>query len=310
MNTTTGDSAYTLKPPTTTTPLSKSRPLPHELPDEPLATIQHGKSGVFDLGELWAHRELLYFLTWRDLKVRYKQTLFGVAWVVMQPLLMTLIFTVFLGILARVPTGGLPYPLMVFAGLVPWTFFSTAVTGCCYSLTGNANLITKVYFPRVLVPAANIAARLVDFGISFAILIALMIFYRFVLHYRVPMTWNLAALPFMIVLVTLFAFALGTLASCLNVKYRDVSVALPVVIQLWMFVSPVIYPTNPVVPEKWRSLYFLNPLAGIIEGFRSALLGGNLNMFALGVATIATIILLICAALIFRQTEKGFADVI
>src|SRR6266478_10014426 len=149
-------------------------PLAYQVPDEPLVTIQAAKSwGAFDIRELWAHRELLYFLIWRDLKVRYKQTLFGVAWVVMQPLLMTLIFTVFLGILARVPTNGLPYPLVVFSGLLPWTFFSIAVTGCGYSLVANSNLITKVYFPRVLIPAATVLARLVDFAISLAIMAVL-----------------------------------------------------------------------------------------------------------------------------------------
>ncbi len=280
------------------------------LPDDPLAIIEPSKSwSAFDRRELWAHRELLYFLTLRDLKVRYKQTLFGVAWVVMQPLLMTLIFTVFLGILARVPTNGLPYPLVVFSGLLPWTFFSIAVTGCGYSLVANSNLITKVYFPRVLIPAATVLARLVDFAISLAIMAVLLLFYRYVLHYQLAFTWRLAALPFLIVLLTLFTLGLGMLVSSLNVKYRDVGMALPALIQLGMFVSPVIYTSN-IVPEKFRAIYFLNPLAGIIEGFRGALLGERMNRFGLGVAVIATIVLLICSALIFRQTEKSFADVV
>jgi lipopolysaccharide transport system permease protein len=222
---------------------------------------------------------------------------------------MTLIFSVFLGMLARVPTGGVPYALVVYTGLLPWAFFSSAVIGCSYSLVGNANLITKVYFPRVLVPAASVGARLVDFAISFAILIGLMLYYRLVLNYHLPLTMNLVALPFLIALATIFAFGLGTLSAALNVKYRDVGVAMPVLIQLWMFVSPVIYPVT-LVPEKWRALYFLNPLAGLIDGFRVALLGGSFNWFALTVTSTCTIILLVCSLYLFRRIEKDFADVI
>lgn len=298
---------------TTTPPVSSTPPRPsrHQLPDEPLVTIEPGKSwSAMDLREVWSHRGLLYFLIWRDLKVRYKQTFLGVAWVVMQPLLMTLIFTVFLGMLARVPTGGVPYPLLVYSGLLPWTFFSSAVTGCSYSLVGNAHLITKVYFPRVLIPAASVGARLVDFAISFAIMIGLMLFYRIVLHYNLVLTWKLAFLPVLIALTTLLAFALGTLASGLNVRYRDVGVALPVLIQLGMFVSPVLYPVNPLVPPNWRTLYFLNPIAGLIDGFRVALLGGEFSYFGLAVSAGYTIVLLICAGYLFRRIEQSFADVI
>lgn len=310
MSTTTSGNAYPLEPSALTTPPATSRSPADELPDEPLVIIQPGGSwSWFDLRELWEHRELLYFLTWRDLKIRYKQTLLGVGWVVMQPLLMTVIFSVFLGMLARVPSGGAPYPLMVYCGLLPWTFFSSGIMGCSYSLVGNANLITKVYFPRVLVPAASIAARLVDFVVSFAVLIGLIIFYRVVLHYHLALTWKLALVPFLIVITTMLAFGFGTLLSALNVKYRDIGVALPVLIQLWMFVSPVIYPLS-IVPEKWQTLYFLNPLAGIIQGFRVALLGGELNRFGLIVSTVFTIIMLVSAAYIFRWTEKSFADLI
>jgi lipopolysaccharide transport system permease protein len=285
--------------------------LSDSLPDEPLFVVEAHQSWIrVNLRDLWTYRELLYFLIWRELKVRYKQTLLGVAWVIMQPLLMTLIFSVFLGILARVPTGGVPYALVVYTGLLPWTFFSSAVIGCSYSLVGNANLITKVYFPRVLIPAASIGARLVDFAISFAILIGLMLCYRLVLNYHVPLTMNLVAVPFLVVLATMFAFGLGTLSAALNVKYRDVGVAMPVLIQLWMFVSPVIYPATPVVPEKWRTLYFLNPLAGLIDGFRVALLGGRFNWFALAVTSTCTIILVVCSLYLFRRIEKNFADVI
>ncbi|HVS81006.1 MAG TPA: ABC transporter permease [Pyrinomonadaceae bacterium] len=280
----------------------------YSLPDEPLVTIEPTRSWLpLNFGDLWTYRELLYFLTWRDIKVRYKQTAMGIAWVVMQPLLMTLIFTVFLGMLARVPTGGLPYPLLIFTGLLPWNLFSSGVGAATYSLVGNSNLITKVYFPRVLVPAASIAARLVDFAISFAILAGILAYYRLARHYDIALTWNLAAIPFLIALTTLLSFGLGMLVSALNVKYRDVGVALPVVIQLGMFVSPVLYPLG-IVPGKWQRLYALNPLVGVIDGFRTALLGGRFNQFALAVSVSFTIGLLIISAYIFRRFEKEFAD--
>jgi lipopolysaccharide transport system permease protein len=280
----------------------------HALPDAPLVVIEPGRTWM-GLPDLWAYRELLYFLIWRDLKVRYKQTLFGVAWVVMQPLLMTLIFSVFLGLLARVPSGGVPYPLLVFGGLVPWTFLSSAIIGCTYSLIGNSNLINKVYFPRVLLPVSSVGARLVDFAFSFAILIGVMLYYRIFIHYPISPTRNLFALPFLIGLMTLFALACGMLFSALNVEYRDIGVALPVLIQLWMFVSPVIYPLS-IVPPRWQPIYFLNPLAGMIQGFRAALLGGQFNRFGLAVSTLFTFVLLVISTYVFRRTEKSFADLI
>ena len=278
------------------------------LPDEPLVTIQSNRSWLpLNFGDLWTYRELLYFLTWRDIKIRYKQTLLGIAWVVMQPLLMTLIFSVFLGILARVPTGGLPYPLLIFTGLLPWNLFSSGVLTATYSLVGNSNLITKVYFPRVLVPAASIAARLVDFAISFAILAGLIAYYHVARNFNARLSWNLAAIPFLIGLTTLLSFGLGMLVSALNVKYRDVGVAMPVVIQLWMFVSPVLYPSG-IVPGNWQRLYALNPMVGVLDGFRVALLGGRFNQFALAVSISFAIGSLIISAYIFRRLEKGFAD--
>ena len=281
-----------------------------DLPDEPLATIQPNKSwSAFNGRELWAHRELLYFLTLRDLKTRYKQTLIGVVWVVLQPLLMTLIFTVFLGLLVRVPSAGLPYPVFVYSGLLPWMFISGGIIGCSASITGNANLLTKVYFPRVLLPAAYLGTKLVDFFISSVILGILILIYRVVFHYQVVVTWKLAALPFIVGLMTLFTLSIGVLVASLNVKYRDVGVALPVLIQLWMFTSPIVYPPN-LVPERWRNLYSLNPIVGLIQGFRGALLGTEIPRLALAVSVIMTIILMACAAFIFRQTEKGFADIV
>ena len=283
---------------------------PRILPDKPLVTIEPSRSwSAFDVQELWAHRELLYFLTLRDLKVRYKQTVLSAMWVVLQPLLMTLIFTVFLGMLARVPSADQPYPLFVFSGLLPWMFISGGILGCSTSLVGNANLLTKVYFPRVLLPTAYLGTRLVDFAISFGILVVLILMYRFVFHYQVTLTWKLALLPPIIGLMILFTLGVGTLVSTLNVKYRDIGVVLPIVIQLWMFTSPIVYPPD-LVPEKWRTLYNLNPIVGLIQGFRGALIGTEIPVLALINSAIFTIGLLVCAALVFRRAEKSFADLV
>ncbi|HEX8161024.1 MAG TPA: ABC transporter permease [Pyrinomonadaceae bacterium] len=274
------------------------------LPDAPLVTIQPTRSWMaLNLRDLWAYRELLYFMAWRDIKVRYKQTALGVAWVVMQPLLTTAIFTLFLGKLARVPSDGAPYALMVYAGLLPWSFFSGAVTAGGNSLVTSSALITKVYFPRLVIPAAAIGARLVDFAIAFVILIGLM------LYYGVAPTARLLLLAPLVLLVTMLAAGFGMLTSAMNVKYRDVGVVLPVVMQLWMFVSPVLYPAS-LVPAKWQPLFALNPMAGIIDGFRGALLGGRLNWAALSISAAATAALLVFSAYFFRRVEKTFADII
>lgn len=283
---------------------SPPRPASATLPDSPLVVIEPSKSwGSLNLREIWVSRELLYYLTLRDVKVRYKQTFFGVAWIVMQPLLTTIIFTIFLGMLARVPSNGVAYPLFVFVGLLPWTFFSSAVTTSGNSLVSNTALVTKVYFPRAIVPLASIGARLADFVVTFIILIPLMI------YYRAPLTWHLLMLPLLFLLLTLLALGCGMLVSALNVKYRDVVVALPVVIQLWMYVSPVLYPSS-LVPPAWRWAYSLNPLAGIIDGFRASLLGMPFDWFSLGVATAATLILLPLSARLFKNVERSFADII
>lgn len=274
------------------------------MPNEPLVIIEPSKGWKpVNLGDLWNYRELLYFLTWRDLKVRYKQTIFGVAWVVMQPLMMTLIFTIFLGMLVRVPTGGSPYALFVYLGLLPWTFFSSAVVSSGNSLIGNANLITKVYFPRVIAPMAAVGARVVDLLIAFIILAGLM------LYYQVSPSINLLMLPVLVVLITLLALGCGMLISALNVKYRDVGIALPVIVQLWMFVSPVMYPAS-LVPKKYEAVYALNPLVGIIGNFRVALLGGTFEWRALAVSAVIAAVVLSYAAYLFRRTEKDIADVL
>ena len=282
-----------------------SDPTP-SLPDEPLVVIEPRSSWkLLDMTELWAYRELLYFLTWRDVKVRYKQTFLGVAWAVIQPLFTMAIFTLFFGRLAGLDsrTGGIPYPLFAYAGLLPWTFFSNALTSSGNSLVGNANLITKVYFPRIIVPTAAVAAGLIDFAIGFLLLVPLMI------YYGVSVTGNLLMIPVLVLLITILATAVGMWLSALNVKYRDIRFALPFVIQLWMFVSPIIYPAS-ILPPRWRWLLDLNPLTGIIEAFRSALFGQTFNWTSLAIATVLTLLSLVYAAFSFSRVERRFADIV
>ena len=275
-----------------------------ELPAKPLVTIEARRSWrSLSLRELWIYRELLYFLTLRDIKVRYKQTLLGVTWVVLQPLLTTLVFTLFLGVLVRVPSDGYPYILFVYTGMLPWTFFSLAISTSGNSLVNNAHLITKVYFPRSLLPISAVGARLLDFAIGFGVLVCLMV------YFGIRPTANLLLLPLLIVLITLLALAVGMLTSALNVKYRDVGVLIPVLVQLWMYASPVVYPAG-LVPGRWRHLYDLNPMAGLMDGFRTAVLGGRINWGSLLFAATATIGLLIVASIQFRLMENQFADVI
>ena len=256
-----------------------------------------------NLGTLWGYRELLYFLIWRDLKVRYKQTMLGAAWVIIQPLIMAAVFTIFLGRLARIPSAGVPYLLLVFSGLVPWTFFSSAVITSGNSVVANAHLITKVYFPRLIVPLSAIGGRLVDFAISSLVLAGLMY------YYRVDLSWRLAIAPIFVLLLTALAFGVGTLTAAWNVKYRDVSIMLPVIMQVWMFVSPIVYPVD-IVPARWRTVYALNPLVGLIEGFRAVLLNRALNLNALLLSTATTIALVMYALFVFRRMERDFADVV
>ncbi|HZT59277.1 MAG TPA: ABC transporter permease [Pyrinomonadaceae bacterium] len=289
-------------------PPVNSRESSDGLPQEPLIVIQpSGAWGGVEFRGLWSHRELLYFLVWRDLKVRYKQTLLGVLWVVTQPLLTTAIFTIFLGVLARVPSdGGVPYSVFVFTGILPWTFFSSAVVGGGGSLVGNANLITKVYFPRLIVPTAAVLGRLVDFAVSFLLLVGLLI------YDRVPLTSNVIMFVPLVALMTLMALGSGVLLSALNVKYRDVGLILPILVQLGMYVTPVVYPSRLVFEHlgRWGWVYSLNPMVGIVDGFRAALLGGTFNRFALGVSTVFAVILFLCSAYVFRRVERKFADVI
>lgn len=277
----------------------------HNLPDKPLITIE--PSGVWttlNLSDIWAYRELLFFLTWRDIKVRYKQTALGAAWAIIQPVLTMLIFTIFFGRLAGLPSDGIPYPLFTYSGLLLWTFFANALTNSSNSLVGSSNLITKIYFPRMIIPASAVAAGLVDLAIAFPILIGLMI------YYRESVTWTVVFVPFFILLITLLALGVSMLLSALNVKYRDVRYALPFLIQVWMFASPIPYPAS-LVPDKWRLVYALNPMTGIIEGFRAVLIPGKaLDWQALLISVVVTLLMLVYAAYTFRRMEKTFADII
>jgi len=276
----------------------------YRLPAEPLVVIQPSKRWkAIGLKDIWAYRELLYFLTWRDVKVRYKQTALGAAWAILQPLFMMVIFTIFFGRLAGVGSDGVPYPLFALAGLVPWTFFANSVTASSNSLVGSANLITKVYFPRLIVPAAAMLAGLVDFVLAFLLLVGLM------LYYRISLTTQVLFLPVVILLTALFALAIGTWMSALNVKYRDVRFALPFLIQLWLFVSSVILPSSSVGP-KWRWLLRLNPMSGIIEGYRASLFGIPFDWPAISSAAFLTLVSLIYAAYSFSRAERSFADII
>jgi lipopolysaccharide transport system permease protein len=272
-----------------------------KITDEPLVVVDADKISVgLSPKDLWAHRELLYFLTWRDVKVRYKQTVIGAAWALLQPLLLMLIFTFVFGRLVGVKSGGVPYPLFAYAGLLPWMFFANAVTSSGNSLIGNSNLIKKVYFPRIIIPTAAVSAGLVELGIGFLLLIVLMFYYGVGLHF------SLLLLPLLIVLVTLLALGVGMWMSALNVRYRDVRYALPFLIQFWLFASPVIYP----VPERWRWLMALNPMTGIVQGFRSAFFGQRVDWNALGLSAVITLLILAYSTFTFSRMERSFADVI
>jgi lipopolysaccharide transport system permease protein len=240
---------------------------------------------------------------WRDTKVRYKQTLLGAAWAVIQPLAMMIVFTFFFSKLARISTEGIPAEIFYFTGLSAWIFFSNAATNAANSLLGNTNLITKVYFPKLIIPSAAVGAGLVDLGIASALLIGLLIYYGFVA------TWSLLLLVPLSILLTLFALGVGILFSALNTKYRDVRYALPFILQLWMFISPIIYPSS-LVPHEWRWFLVLNPMTGIIEGYRAALFGRPLQWWALGYSFVFAVILLLVSAYLFRRMEKSFAEVI
>lgn len=274
------------------------------LPEKPIVVIEPSKSWVaLNLSDLWHYRDLLYILMMRDIKVRYKQTALGAAWAIIQPLFTMLIFTLFFGRLAGMPSDGIPYPLFAYAGLLPWTFFSNAITNSGNSLVGSSNLITKVYFPRMIIPIAAVGSGLLDFLIAFALLVLLMF------YYGIGLSLNILMLPVLVILTSLLAIGVGMWMSALNVKYRDVRYALPFLVQIGLFATPIIYPAS-LVPEKYRWLLWLNPVAGQIEAYRSAFFGKPFDWLALAISALLTLIILFYAAFTFKRMEKSFADLI
>ena len=256
------------------------------------------------LGEIWEFRDLLYFLSWRDLKVRYKQTFIGAAWAVLQPLLTMIVFTVFFGRLAKIPSDGFPYPVFSFCGLLPWQLFAFALSETSNSLVANKQLVTKVYFPRLLLPVSSLVVGIVDFLIAFVVLIALM------LGYGLLPTWRIVFLPGFIALALIAALGVGLWLAALNVKYRDVRYTLPFLTQFWMLATPIAYPSS-LLSEKWRWVYGLNPMAGVVEGFRWALLGAHEAIGPmLAVSASASVLILIGGLFFFRRIERSFADLL
>jgi len=275
-----------------------------ELPTEPLFVVEARKPAVSTtLKDLWTYRELLYFLVWRDVKIRYKQTLLGAAWAIIQPLLTMLIFTLIFGKVAKIDSNGIPYPVFAYAALLPWTFFANAITASGNSIVGSAHLITKVYFPRLIIPVASVCAGLVDLAVAFPMLLALLF------YYHIRMTLEVLVFIPLLLLTTLLAIAVGMWLSAINVRYRDVKFAIPFVVQIWMYLSPIAYPVS-VIPARWRLLYSVNPFVGTIEGYRSALFGRSFDWRALAISLLVTLLCLAYALHQFRKMEKSFADII
>ena len=280
---------------------------------KPLGTSVHNASVLIrpisgrvpiNLRDLWEYRELLYFLTWRDIKVRYKQTALGIGWVVLQPLLLMLVFTMFFGRLVELPSDGIPYPIFTYTALLPWQLFSRALNEGSMSLIAHERVITKTYFPRILLPASAVLAGLMDFGIAFLVMIG------FILFYGVHPGLAIFTLPVFVLLVVMAAFGVSLWLAAFNVLYRDVRYVLPFLTQLWMFATPIIYPVS-VVPDSWRLLYSLNPMVGVVEGFRWALLGNTSGMDAMfGLSALVVASVLGGGILYFQSVQQTFADVI
>ncbi len=273
--------------------------------DAPHIHVEPSKGWIsLDLREVWSYRELLYFLIWRDIKVRYKQTILGAAWAILQPLFTMVVFSIFFGRLAGVPSDGIPYPIFSFAALVPWTFFANGLNQAANSLVGNANLIKKVYFPRLIMPIASALAGIVDFGIAFIVLLGMMFFYGII-----PSV-NIIWLPVFLLLALITALGVGLWLSAMNVQFRDVRYIAPFLTQFWLYATPVAYPSS-MLPEPWRTLYGINPMVGVVEGFRWALLGIKTSPGPMIlVSAVAALGILISGAYYFRRMEKTFADVV
>jgi lipopolysaccharide transport system permease protein len=272
---------------------------------KPETIIEPGRGPVpLRLYEVWQYRELLYFLTWRDIKVRYKQTVLGAAWAIIQPFFTMVVFSLFFGKLAGVPSDGIPYPIFSYAALVPWTFFAYGLNQSANSLVSSANLLQKVYFPRLVIPLSSIISGAVDFLLAFIILILMMLFYNMVPTLKV--LW----LPLLLLLTMVTALGVGLWLSVLNVEYRDIRYAVPFITQFWLFATPIAYPSS-LLPDPWRTLYGINPMAGVVEGFRWALLGTRTAPGPIIiVSSLASLAILVGGACYFRRMEKTFADVV
>jgi lipopolysaccharide transport system permease protein len=282
---------------------STSSDAPRELPELILEPSRGWRK--LNLGELWAYRELLYFLIWRDVKVRYKQTLIGAAWAIIQPLLTMIVFSLFFGQLAGIPSEGVPYPIFSYAALVPWTFFANGLTNVSNSLVSSGNLIKKVYFPRLVIPLASVLSGLVDFALAFAVLLLMM------LLYGILPTAAILALPLFVLLALITSLAVGMWLSALNVQFRDVRYVLPFLIQFWLFATPIAYPSSLIENELVRTLYGINPMAGVVEGFRWALLGSPMPPLPMLLASgLTASVALISGLFYFRRMEKFFADIV
>ena len=269
-------------------------------------TVIRPSSGLFDLdlGAVWRYRELLYFLVWREVKIRYKQAALGVAWAVVQPLFTVLIFTFIFGIFARFPSDGLPYPVFALAAVLPWTYFAEALRRGATGLVADADLVRKIYFPRLIIPVAGVTSPLVDFLFGLVILVGVMLWYGIVPG------WTMLLLPFWLFITLSLALAIGLWLGPINVRYRDVMHTLPFVTQVWMFATPIVYPLS-MIPQKWQALYSINPMVGIIEGFRWSLLGtGQPHMLSIGISLSVITLAPIGGSVYFRKMERSFADVI
>ena len=277
----------------------------HEAVELPVIKIQPSCGWVsLNLRDLWEYRELLYFLTWRDIKVRYKQTVLGAAWAIIQPFFTMVVFSLFFGKLAKMPSDGIPYPIFAYAALVPWTFFANGMTHSSASLVGSANLIKKVYFPRLVVPISSVISGAVDFALAFIVLLGMM------LYYGIVPTMNVVWLPLLLLLALVTALGVGLWFSAMNVQFRDVRYTVPFLTQFWLFATPIAYPSS-LLEEPWRTLYGINPMVGVVEGFRWALLGTDTAPGAIVlVSAVVALSLLIGGAFYFRRMEKTFADVV
>lgn len=271
---------------------------------KPLITIEPQRGLVsLELGDLWRYRELLFLLTWRDIKVRYAQTVLGASWAVLQPLLTMVIFSIIFGQLAKLPSDGIPYPIFTYTALLPWQLFSFSLTNSSQSLVGSQNLVSKVYFPRLIIPIASVLPGLVDFAISFLVLIGMLS------YYHIPLTARILVLPLFLLLAVMSALAVGLWLSALNVKYRDIRYVVPFMTLFWQYATPVAYSAS-LIPEKWRLLYGLNPMTGVVEGFRWALLGSGEVDGMVWISVVIIFMLLLSGLAYFKRMEATFADVI